>query len=56
MTRRTDFRFRRDERSLEPPSDDEDDERDRLRRAELRDIEADRRHDEEAIYGERSER
>lgn len=54
MTRRTDFRFCRDERSLEPPDDDF--EHERLRRAELRDIEADRRHDEEAIYGERSDR
>lgn len=54
MTRRTDFRFRRDERSLEPPDDEEDDEADRLRRAELREIEADRRLDAEAIYGKES--
>lgn len=36
--------------------DDEEVEAERIRRKELREVEADRRHDEEAIYGERSER
>ena len=50
MTSRTNFRFVRD-RFDESPDEDID----RIRRAELRDIEADRRHDEEAIYGSREE-
>lgn len=42
----------RDRFACSPPDDDDEDaERERVRRAELRDLEADRRHDEEAIYG-----
>lgn len=41
---------------LSPRVEDDDDlEADRVRRAELRDLDADRRHDEEAIYGARGE-
>lgn len=47
-------RVGRDRFDSSPLDDDEDVERERIRRAELRDREADRRHDEEAIYGPRA--
>lgn len=49
--RRRDFRIHPQERSLEPPLDDDVAFDDELRQERL-DVEADRRHDYEAIYGD----
>jgi hypothetical protein len=51
--KRVDFRFRRDEQPSSPPDDGLDDD-ERYERALREDLEADARHDADAIYGERS--